>query len=90
MASGKNEAAERVAVLRKEIDEHNRRYYEEAAPTISDREYDALYRELTDLEKKFPELATPDSPSQRVSQMTRVKPPRVITFHLCPVEAVNA
>src|SRR6185436_2843530 len=56
----------RVVQLRREIEEHNRRYYEEAAPTISDREYDALYRELGDLEKQFPDLAKPDSPTQRV------------------------
>ena len=66
MAAEKNEPAKRVAELRREIEGHNRRYYEEAAPTISDREYDALYRELSDLEQKFPELASPDSPTQRV------------------------
>ncbi|HEY8835928.1 MAG TPA: NAD-dependent DNA ligase LigA [Chthoniobacterales bacterium] len=68
MALEEKEAAKRVAQLRKEIGEHNRRYYEEAAPTISDREYDALYRELSDLEKRFPKLATPDSPTQRVGE----------------------
>ena len=56
----------RVAELRREIAQHNRRYYEEAAPTISDREYDELYRELVDLEEKHPELASADSPTQRV------------------------
>src|SRR5205085_8059029 len=48
-----------------EIEEHNRRYYEEAAPTISDREYDTLYRELKDLEEAFPKLKAADSPTQR-------------------------
>src|SRR3954468_1594736 len=66
MALDQDEAAERITQLRREIEEHNRRYYEEAAPTISDREYDALYRELKDLETQFPKLATPDSPTQRV------------------------
>ena len=66
MAADQKEAAKRVTALRREIEEHNRRYYEEAAPTISDREYDALYRELTDLEKQFPDLVAPDSPTQRV------------------------
>src|SRR3954470_13443939 len=66
MAPEEKEAAKRIAALRSEIEEHNRRYYEEAAPTISDREYDALYRELGDLEKKFPDLATANSPTQRV------------------------
>ncbi len=60
------EAAARVASLRREIEEHNRRYYQEAAPTISDQEYDRLYRELQDLETQFPELAAADSPTRRV------------------------
>ena len=66
MASNETKAARRITQLRKEIQEHNRRYYEEAAPTIGDREYDALYRELKDLEKQFPNLVTPESPTQHV------------------------
>src|SRR3979411_3109890 len=66
MASDEKEASKRVARLRSEIEQHNRRYYEEAAPTISDREYDVLYRELSDLEKRFPKLAAADSPTQRI------------------------
>lgn len=61
-------ARKRIAELRKEIELHNRLYYEEAAPRISDREYDALYRELLDLEKQFPDLASPDSPTKRVGE----------------------
>jgi DNA ligase (NAD+) len=61
-----DEAEKRIAQLRREIKEHDRQYYEEAAPTISDREYDRLYKELVDLEAQFPELVTPDSPTQRV------------------------
>ena len=49
-----------------EIRRHDRAYYVEAQPTVSDREYDQLYRELLDLEAAHPELRTPDSPSQRV------------------------
>jgi DNA ligase (NAD+) len=60
------EARARIETLQRDITEHNRRYYEEAAPTISDREYDRLYKELVDLETQFPELVTPDSPTQRV------------------------
>jgi DNA ligase (NAD+) len=60
------EARTRIEPLRRDIEEHNRRYYEEAAPTISDREYDRLYRELVDLETKFPDLVTSDSPTQHV------------------------
>jgi len=61
------EAAKRIRELRGEIRKHDRLYYEEAAPVISDREYDRLYRELVDLEKQFPDLVTPDSPTQRVA-----------------------
>jgi DNA ligase (NAD+) len=60
------EAAARVATLRRELEEHNRRYYQEATPTISDQEYDRLYRELADMEAQFPELAQADSPTRRV------------------------
>jgi DNA ligase (NAD+) len=56
----------RVETLRADIAEHNRRYYQDAAPTVSDREYDALYRELADLESAHPELAQADSPTRRV------------------------
>ena len=58
--------AARAAYLRQIIAEHNRRYHEEDAPTISDQEYDALLRELADIEGLHPELLTPDSPTQRV------------------------
>ena len=57
---------QRVAQLREEIREHDRRYYELDAPVISDAEYDELVRELRSLEEKYPELITPDSPTQRV------------------------
>ncbi|GBD11786.1 DNA ligase [bacterium HR23] len=57
---------ERVEWLRKEIHYHNYRYYVLDSPVISDAEYDALMRELRDLEARYPELITPDSPTQRV------------------------
>ena len=57
----------RARELRREIARHDRLYYEEAAPEITDREYDALLRELRDLEEAHPELRTPDSPTQRVA-----------------------
>ncbi len=59
-------AAARIARLREEIRHHDRRYYVEAAPEISDRDYDRLVDELRALEAKHPELVTPDSPTQRV------------------------
>ncbi len=57
---------QRVRKLREEIERHNRLYYVENAPEITDAEYDRLFRELQELEEKHPELRTPDSPTQRV------------------------
>ena len=62
----RQEAKQRLAVLRQELYEHARRYYVLDTPIISDAEYDQLFRELLELEQQFPELLTPDSPSQRV------------------------
>ncbi|MFQ3168466.1 MAG: DNA ligase (NAD+) [Limisphaerales bacterium] len=57
---------QRHAALAEEIRRHDRAYYIEAQPAVSDRDYDKLYRELLDLEAAHPELRTADSPSQRV------------------------
>ena len=57
---------DRIEGLREQIRYHNRRYYIEDAPEISDAEYDALYAELESMEAEHPELVTPDSPTQRV------------------------
>src|ERR1035437_3409353 len=62
-----NEAKARHAQLVEELRQHDHAYYVLAQPTISDREYDRLYHELLDLEKQFPQLVTPDSPTQRVA-----------------------
>ncbi|MGA4643221.1 NAD-dependent DNA ligase LigA [Limisphaera sp. 4302-co] len=61
-----DQARKRHAELVREIRMHDHAYYVEARPKISDREYDRLFQELLDLERQFPELVTPDSPSQRV------------------------
>src|SRR5262249_25209533 len=57
---------ERIALLRRQINHHNYKYYVEASPEISDKEFDRLLDELVALEKQHPELVTPDSPTQRV------------------------
>lgn len=62
----KESAARRIAELSKEIEEHNHHYYIEDAPLISDLVFDKLLEELISLEKEFPELLSPHSPSQRV------------------------
>ncbi len=61
-----DKVAERAAALREEIDQHNYRYHALSEPKISDREYDELFRELTELEAAHPELVVPQSPTQRV------------------------
>lgn len=59
-------ASRRIDELREIIDYHSRRYYDEDAPEIEDDEFDALTRELKQLEEQYPHLITPDSYTQRV------------------------
>lgn len=61
-----DETIERAAWLRAELTRHNRAYYKEDAPLISDAEYDALYAELKALETHWPELYEPTSPTHRI------------------------
>ena len=61
-----DEARRRVEQLRHELEEHEYRYYVLSAPTISDRDFDLLMKELESLEEAYPELITPYSPTQRV------------------------
>jgi DNA ligase (NAD+) len=60
------QAVQKIKRLRKEIEYHNYRYYVLDQPTVSDYEYDQLYKKLEALEREFPNLVTPDSPTQRV------------------------
>ncbi|MGQ9678357.1 MAG: NAD-dependent DNA ligase LigA [bacterium] len=60
------QAKKEIERLRREIEEHNYRYYVLAQPVISDYEFDQLMKRLEDLERQFPDLITPDSPTQRV------------------------
>ena len=62
---------ERAKELRKLINYHNRQYYDKRDPKISDYDYDMLYRELKDIEEKYPELITAKSPTQRVSESVK-------------------
>lgn len=64
----KDQAARRIETLRQEIVRHEHLYYVLSSPEISDPEYDRLERELRDLEAQFPDLVTPDSPTQRVGE----------------------
>ncbi|HUU70354.1 MAG TPA: NAD-dependent DNA ligase LigA, partial [Planctomycetota bacterium] len=62
----RTDAAQRIDELRKEIRHHDYLYYVLDKPAISDEEYDRLFAELVELESQFPDLVTPDSPTQRV------------------------
>ncbi|HKH24462.1 MAG TPA: NAD-dependent DNA ligase LigA [Acidimicrobiales bacterium] len=82
------ETERRAAALRSEIAEHNRRYHELDDPVVSDAEYDELVRELRGLEEEFPELITPESPTQQVggAALTTVFAPVV---HAVPMMSLD-
>jgi len=67
----RTEAKKRIEALAGEIREHDYRYYALDKPTISDAQYDRLYKELVALEEKFPDLRPPDSPTLRVGSALR-------------------
>lgn len=62
----KSEALARIEELRERVEYHSRLYYEKDAPEIADDVYDAMFRELCDLERDFPEFDSPTSPTKRV------------------------
>ena len=63
-----DQAAKKIKKLREEINYHEKKYYVDNDPQISDYEFDQLIKELETLEKRFPELITPESPTQRVGE----------------------
>jgi DNA ligase (NAD+) len=81
------QAKARHAELADQIRHHDYLYYVEAKPELSDREYDKLYHALLDLEKEFPDLITPESPSQRVGgePLKAFKPVQ----HLTPMTSLD-
>ena len=64
----REQAKARIKQLREIINHHNKQYYVYDDPEISDADYDKLIRELERLEGIYPELITPDSPTQRVGE----------------------
>lgn len=77
----------RIAELRRKIAHHDRLYYEQARPEITDREYDALYRELLDLERAHPELIIAGSPTQNVGGRPQGAFEQVA--HLVPMQSLD-
>ncbi|MBW2621910.1 MAG: NAD-dependent DNA ligase LigA [Deltaproteobacteria bacterium] len=82
-----NEIKQRIAFLRQETARHNRLYYLEQAPEVSDAEYDRLFQELKDLEAGHPELIVPDSPTQLVGAEPQEKFAPV--EHLAPMLSLD-
>ena len=76
-----------IEALRAEIEEHNRHYYDEDAPVISDFEYDALLRRLEELEAAHPEFYDPKSPTQHVGGTA--KSTFAPVTHEVPLESLN-
>lgn len=72
------DARSRIERLRAALREHDHRYYVLAQPSISDEQYDALIRELLDLEKAWPDLVTEDSPTRRVGGQPTKEFPSVV------------
>ena len=68
MGVSKEEAAKRIEELRQQIRYHEKKYYVDNDPQISDYEFDCLVKELEQLESLYPDLITPDSPTQRVGE----------------------
>lgn len=78
---------ERMEFLRTELEKHNKLYYENDAPVISDFEYDAMLRELEELEAKYPIYATPDSPTKHVGGRVNEKFSKVT--HAVPMKSLG-
>ena len=85
LAGGKDRV--RAERLRREILSHERKYYVESNPQISDEEFDRLVRELRDLEARFPGLVTPESPTQRVGEKLLEGFPSVV--HRAPMLSID-
>ena len=81
------EARELAGRLKEQIEYHNKKYYTEDAPEIDDYEYDMLYRQLQQLESEFPELVTPDSPTQRIGGAVLNQFAPVV--HTVPLESLH-
>src|SRR5712671_1125951 len=76
-----DDPARRAEELRTQLRDASYRYYVLDAPTLSDAEYDRLFRELEELEKAHPELSAPDSPTQRVGAAPSEKFAKVTHRH---------
>ena len=84
----RSQAEKRVRELRAELRHHDYLYYVKDAPEIADTAYDALFRELRELEERFPEFRAPDSPTRRVGGVALDKFPTV--EHTAPMLSLDS
>jgi DNA ligase (NAD+) len=84
----RTQAEKRIRELRTQIRHHDYLYYVKDAPEVSDEAYDALFRDLKQLEEQYPELRTPDSPTQRVAGASLDKFPTV--EHAAPMLSLDS
>src|SRR5436190_8553938 len=87
MAADREAQAKRAGELRRAIELHNHRYYVLDDPSVSDAEYDKLFRELQELEAAYPELATSDSPTRRIGAKALSEFPPIT--HRIPMLSLN-
>jgi DNA ligase (NAD+) len=83
----RKEAAARIAALRRDIEHHEKKYYVDNNPQISDAEFDGLVKELQRLEERHPDLVTPESPTQRVGGKPSEGFPTV--RHATPMQSID-
>lgn len=83
----REQAQQRIKILTEEITQNAYKYYVQDNPSISDAEYDYLYRELVDLEKEYPELISPFSPSQRIGGAPREDFKKI--KHIAPMQSLD-
>lgn len=86
--ANRSDVKKRIAALRSEIARHDQLYYVEAAPEISDKQYDRLFAKLELLEQERPDLVTPDSPTQRLGVAPRTGLEKI--SHIVPMLSLNA
>src|SRR3954468_10399571 len=88
--AAKSSPERRAEALRAEIARHDRLYYAEGKPEVSDKEYDTLFRELQQIEADHPELVTPDSPTQRVGDPVPEGRGLETADHLVPMLSIDS
>lgn len=81
--NGKPDIQQKATELRRILEHHNHLYHVLNSPEIPDEEYDSLYRQLLDLESRYPDLITPDSPTRRIGAEPLPDSARLLILFRC-------